>query len=86
MDLAVGPVVKAYIEYNPDGDEAQLVELRLPFIPRVGEDIGFGSPGKRRYGRVRGVHWVFAAEDEDGIVRVQNVNIHVEPFDDEGTE
>ena len=77
-DLTIGPLLTAYIEVDVDTDAAQLVELRIPFVPRAGESIVWGPVKARCYAEITEVNWVFGEKDEEGVTRVQHVNLVAE--------
>jgi hypothetical protein len=80
MDISVGPTLTAFIESDPDGVVAQLVELRLPFVPRVGERLNWGIQEKRTSAEFYEVSLVMGEPDENDIVRVRHVNIWAGPI------
>jgi hypothetical protein len=75
-DYGMGPILTAYIVFEPDTPEARLFELRVQHIPRVGEGIWWEDGATRIGGWVQDINWVYD-DGETGVYRVRHVNLIV---------
>lgn len=79
-EIAIGPVLKVFIEFDPDREQAQLVESCMPFIPRIGELLTWGPMDNRIHGEVTDVSWILSEQDEEGVVHLMHVCIVARPL------
>lgn len=75
-DYGVGPILTAFIEFEPDTERARLFELRVQHIPRIGEGIWWKEGETRIGGWIQDINWIYD-NGLSGVYNVRHVNLIV---------